>query len=176
MITTERLVLRQWRDEDREPYSAMMADPEVGYWLGGTQSTDSAMASIDRRTAHIAAHGFGFLAVERLSDRAFIGCAGLATLNDDAPLAPGVEIGWRFAKRAWGFGYASEAAQAVLADGFSRIGLAEIVAFTAQSNARSRAVMERIGMRRDEGRGFDHPALAADHPLLRHVVYFATPR
>ncbi len=176
MITTERLILRQWRDQDREPYVAMMADPEVGYWLGGTQSREDALAAIDRRRHRIAESGFGTLAVERRADGAFLGCAGLARLAEDVPIAPGVEIGWRFARSAWGAGYASEAAAAILRDGHTRLELREIVAFTAESNARSRAVMERLGMRRDESRDFDHPALAPDHPLRRHVVYVASAR
>ncbi len=176
MITTDRLVLRQWQDDDLEPYVAMMADPEVGYWLGGTQSREDALTAIDRRRHRIAESGFGMLAVERQADRAFLGCAGLDRLAEDVPIASGVEIGWRFQRSAWGLGYASEAAAAILRDGFTRLELGEIVAFTAESNARSRAVMERLGMRRDAGRDFDHPALAPDHPLLRHVVYVAAAR
>ena len=85
-----------------------------------------------------------------------------------------MEIGWRLAREAWGHGYASEAARALLKEGFERLNLPEIVAYTAESNLRSRAVMERVGMRRDVSRDFDHPALAKDHPLRRHVVYAAT--
>jgi RimJ/RimL family protein N-acetyltransferase len=176
MIETERLLLRQWRDEDREPYAAMMADPEVGYWLAGTQTREQSLAAIDRFQAELDANGFGMLAVERRSDSAFIGAAELERLKSSMPIAPGHEIGWRFACHAWGRGYASEAARALLTDGFERLGLSEIVAFTAVSNSRSRAVMERIGMRHDASRDFDHPALAPDHPLLRHVVYVASAR
>jgi RimJ/RimL family protein N-acetyltransferase len=171
MIETERLILRPWRGADIAPYAAMMADPEVGYWLGGTRSGDEANAQIDRFDAHLAAQGFGLMAIERRSDGAFLGAAGLEALTPDSPLAPGVEIAWRLARAAWGAGYATEAARAVLDDGFGRLGLREIVAFTANSNVRSRAVMERLGFTRSPDRDFDHPALAADHPLRPHVVY-----
>ena len=176
MIQTERLILRQWREEHREPYAAMMADPEIGYWLAGTQTRDQSLAAIDRFQAELDANGFGMMAAERRNDGAFIGAVELELLKPSMPIAPGHEIGWRFARHAWGCGYASEAARALLADGFERLGLAEILAFTAVSNTRSRAVMERIGMRHQASRDFDHPALAADHPLLRHVVYVATAR
>jgi ribosomal-protein-alanine N-acetyltransferase len=94
-------------------------------------------------------------------------------VREDIAFAPAVEVGWRLAREAWGHGYATEAARAALDDGFSRVGLAEIVSFTAVSNRRSRAVMERLGLVRDPARDFDHPKLAADHPLRRHVVYAA---
>ncbi len=175
MMTTERLLLRAWRPEDREPYAAMMADPTVGYWLAGTQTREAAFAAVDRLEEELARLGYGGLAVERRGDGAFLGCVALADLGDEMPIAPGVEIGWRFARHAWGHGYAAEAARALLADGFLRLGLPEIVAFTASSNAKSQAVMTRIGMRRDETRDFDHPRLERDHALLRHVVYVATP-
>ena len=174
MIETERLVLRRWRLEDLKPYAAMMADPDVDYWLGGFSTPQTALAAPVVFEARLEETGFGFLAVERRTNREFLGAAGLMLLEGGEPLSPGIEIGWRFARAAWGFGYASEAAHALLYDGFARLNLSEIVAFTAKINARSRGVMERIGMRRDAARDFNHPKLAADHPLLRHVVYAAT--
>jgi RimJ/RimL family protein N-acetyltransferase len=82
-----------------------------------------------------------------------------------------VEMAWRLARPYWGRGYASEAARAALDFGFSKVGLAEIVAYTVPHNHRSRGVMERIGMVRDEQGDFDHPILAEGHPLRRHVLY-----
>lgn len=149
----------------------MMADPEVTYWLGGGQDAAQAEAHIARMESVFDAAGFGIWAIERRADGAFLGSAGLAPVRDDIPFAPAVEVGWRLARSAWGHGYSTEAAAASLADGFSRIGLTEIVSFTAISNRRSRAVMERLGMVRDAAHDFDHPKLAANHPLRPHVVY-----
>jgi RimJ/RimL family protein N-acetyltransferase len=174
MIITDRLMLRRWRPEDREPYAAMMTDPEVGYWLGSTQTREVVIASMERFNVGLEANGYGFFAMERRTDSQFIGAVELADLNPVLPLAPGHELGWRLARHAWGHGYATEAAHALLRFGFDRLNFPEILAFTAVSNTRSHAVMERLGMRRDESRDFDHPALAADHPLRRHVVYIAT--
>ena len=176
MINTERLILRRWRPEDKEPYVAMMADPEVGYWLGGFRAREVALADIELWDSAIARDGFGFFALERRTDGAFLGAAALLVLPADRLPGPSHELGWRLAREAWGFGYATEAARALLGLGFDRLNLSEILAFTAETNARSRSVMERIGMRRDESRDFDHSALAADHPLRRHVVYVASPR
>jgi RimJ/RimL family protein N-acetyltransferase len=173
MIETPRLRLRPWRGADRAPNAAMLADPDVGYWLGATQTEEDANAGVDRAIAHLAAHGFGLLAIERKSDGAFLGAAGLLSLREGHPIGPGVEIGWRLTRSAWGGGVATEAARALLEDGFSRLGLEEIVAFTTVSNQRSRAVMQRLGMIRQPARDFDHPSLAEDHPLRPHVLYSA---
>ena len=71
----------------------------------------------------------------------------------------------------WGQGYATEAAAAALEDGFGRLGLDEIVAYTTPVNHRSRAVMARLGMSRDPDEDFDHPRVPETHPLRRHVLY-----
>jgi ribosomal-protein-alanine N-acetyltransferase len=89
----------------------------------------------------------------------------------EAHFTPAVEIGWRLARRHQGFGYASEAARAVLAHGFERVGLDEIVSFTVPANTASRRVMEKIGMLRDPAGDFDHPSLPEGSPLRRHVLY-----
>jgi RimJ/RimL family protein N-acetyltransferase len=171
VIETERLILRRWREDDLAPYAAMMADPDVTYWLGGGQSFDEARAHIDLLDLGFERLGFGILAIERKDDGAFVGSAGLFPVGENIPFAPAVEVGWRLARSAWGNGYATEAAHALIEDGFTRAGLAEIVSFTAETNVRSQAVMRRLGMRRDPIRDFEHPKLAVDHPLRPHVVY-----
>lgn len=82
----------------------------------------------------------------------------------------GVEAGWRLARPAWGHGYATEAARAVLGRAFGELGLAEVLAVTAATNARSRAVMRRLGMTRDPDEDFDDPDVP-EGPLRRSVVY-----
>ncbi len=173
MIETDRLILRRWRPADRAPYAAMLADPEVGDWLGGVVKGAEADAQIDRAESELGTSGWGYLALERKADGVFLGRAGLRPIYDHLPLAPGIEIAWTLARAAWGQGYATEAARTLLEDGFTRRGLDEILAFTAQTNRRSRAIMERLGMVRDPARDFDHPRLAQGHPLRRTVVYVA---
>ncbi len=70
-----------------------------------------------------------------------------------------------------GRGLVSAVMPSILADGFARLPVDEILAFTARSNVRSQAVMQRLGFSREEGRDFDHPSLAEDHPLRSHVMY-----
>ena len=174
MIETERLVLRRWKPEDLDPYAAIMADPEVADWLSGPMTREQSAAGIARFEGWFERDGFGIFAVERRSDEALIGAIGLGRLDDRyalTPVAGMVEIGWRLARSTWGAGFASEGARAVLDDAFGRLALKSIVAFTAEANARSRAVMERLGFARAAERDFDHPSLAEGHPLRRHVVY-----
>ncbi|MFO1159535.1 MAG: GNAT family N-acetyltransferase [Reyranellaceae bacterium] len=124
---------------------------------------------VDRIEAHFDKHGFGLWAVELRDGAPFIGFTGLSVPGFDAPFMPCVEIGWRLAAAHWGRGYATEAARLALDYGFGSAGLAEIVSSTAATNLRSRAVMERLGMRRDPSDDFDHPSLPEGH-ALRHVL------
>jgi RimJ/RimL family protein N-acetyltransferase len=169
--TTERLVLRDWRDTDREPFAELNADPRVAEFLGEPMRRAASDALIDRIVAHWASDGHGLWAVERVADGAFLGFAGLAAPSFEAAFTPCVEVGWRFAAASWGHGYATEAARAALRFGFEDLGLGEIVSFTTVANVRSRAVMERLGMTRDRADDFDHPQLAPDDPLRPHVLY-----
>jgi len=173
MITTDRLILRQWRDSDLDPWAALNADPEVMRHFPAvhTRLESDAMAAGNRD--YIDQHGFGLWAVELRSDGQFLGFVGLKGLPEANPLAPAVEAGWRLASQAWGRGYATEAATAAMADGFERLGLERIVAFTARQNLPSQAVMGRLGMTRRDDLDFDHPALPAGHRLSRHLVWEA---
>ncbi len=174
MLQTDRLILRAFRDEDREPFAALNGDPRVGAWLGGTLDRAGSDAMIERINAHIDEHGWGLWAAERRADRRLIGMIGLSTVKAEAlPVGPAVEMGWRLAPEAWSGGYATEGARAALAWGLANLDAPEIIAFTAASNLKSQAVMARIGMIPAPARDFDHPRLAPDHPLLRHVVYAA---
>ncbi len=171
MLRTPRLILREWRAADVAPFAALNRDPEVMEHFPALLSPEESAASAERAQAHIARHGFGFWAVEAPGVAPFIGFVGLAQVSFEAPFTPAVEIGWRLARAYWGQGYATEAARAAVADGFGRLDLAEIVAFTVPGNWRSRRVMERLGAIRDQVGDFDHPRLPEGHPLRPHVLY-----
>ncbi|MBS0360821.1 MAG: GNAT family N-acetyltransferase [Proteobacteria bacterium] len=174
MIETGRLVLRPPTDRDRDAIAAINGDPRVGEWLAGPMDRAGSDAFVDRMLAHQAEHGFSFWAVEAKATGEVAGLAGLATMGADLPPGPCVEVGWRFSPASWGHGYASEAGRAALDWGFANRGWPEIIAITATINLRSQAVMRRIGMAPDPARDFEHPKLAADHPLRRHVLFSAT--
>ncbi len=171
ILTTPRLLLRPWRDDDREPVAAITGDPDVmRYFLRGRDRAQSD-AWVARVRAHFDRHGFGIWAVEAPGVAPLIGFVGLSTVPDNIPSAPAVEAVWTLGKAYWRQGYVTEAARAAMQDGFERLRLAEIVAFTAVVNAPSRGVMEKLGMRRDPADDFDHPSVPQGHALCRHVVY-----
>lgn len=168
---TPRLLLRRWRPSDRDALARLNADPEVMEHFPSTLDRAASDATADRIAAHFETNGFGLWAVEVQGGEPFIGFAGLMVPRFQAHFTPAVEIGWRFARAAWGHGYASEAAREALRIGFTELGLSSIVSFTVPNNLRSRRVMERLGMRRDPGDDFEHPLLPEKSPLRRHVLY-----
>ena len=173
-ITTPRLHLRQWRDEDLPAFAAMNADPIVMEFFPKRLERGESDALASRIREGFARRGFGLWAVEVSGVADFVGFVGLAVPSFETHFTPCVEIGWRLAREHWGRGYATEAARAALAFGFRELGLDEIVSFTAAINVRSRRVMERIGMTHTPSDDFDHPALPEGHPLRLHVLYRAT--
>jgi RimJ/RimL family protein N-acetyltransferase len=113
----------------------------------------------------------GRFAIARKSDGALLGACGLMPSYPSVPLPPYIDMGWRLSRSAWGHGYATEAATAVMQDGFARLGLESIIAITAAINVRSWSVMERLGMARDAARDFDSPEHAEGDPMRPTVVY-----
>lgn len=173
VLRTDRLVLRPWRESDREPHAAMNADPEVMEFFPSVMDRAGSDEWFDRIQQRWEEYGFGLLAVD--DAQGFIGFIGLAVPRFELPFwhlaDPPVEIGWRLVRRAWGRGLATEGARACLQWAFTGLGLPEVLSWTAEVNMRSRAVMERLGMQHDPRDDFDHPKLAATSPLRRHVVY-----
>jgi ribosomal-protein-alanine N-acetyltransferase len=170
-LVTERLVLRCWQPSDREPFAELNADPEVMRYFPAPLDRRASDAFADRIEAAFAERGYGLWAVEVVATGEFIGFTGLAWQTFEAHFTPAVEVGWRLARSAWGHGYASEAARAALEFGFGTAGLDEIVSMTTETNLRSRAVMERIGMTRRPEDDFEHRSLPEGHPLRPHVLY-----
>jgi RimJ/RimL family protein N-acetyltransferase len=164
------------KPEDRDPFAALNADPQVMRYFPTTLTRTESDRLADRIETNIRTRGFGFWAVEPLDDGQFAGFVGINIVPFDEHFTPCVEVGWRLARPLWNRGYATEAARAALAFGFDVRNLQEIVAFTAVGNARSRRVMEKLGMTHNPADDFDHPGIEVGHPLRRHVLYRATPR
>jgi len=170
-LTTERLLLRRWRDADRLPFQRMNADPRVMEFMPGLLSSAASDELITRIEAHFEQHGFGPFAAELREDGGFLGYIGLHIPTFHAEFMPAVEIAWRLAAGYWGRGLATEGARAVARHAFEELGLAGLVSFTVPENLRSRSVMEKLGMTHDPRDDFDHPNLPVDHRLRRHVLY-----
>ncbi|MGI8447461.1 MAG: GNAT family N-acetyltransferase [Streptosporangiaceae bacterium] len=174
VIRTERLLMRRWREDDREPFAALNADPEVMRYFPAPLDRAASDAMMDRIEDLFGRQGFGLWALEvagpeLASTGEFIGFTGLNPMPPGVPGAGGMEVGWRLARQAWHHGYATEAAVAAAGVAFGGAGLAEIWSMTAVANEPSQAVMRRLGMSLHAG--FDHPAVEAGHPLRPHVAY-----
>ena len=175
-LRTPRLLLRTWRDSDREPFAAMNADPEVMRWFPSTHTREQSDTGVDRFLAHHDRHGWTAWALEVVdSDRGasdFVGFLGLVEPTFAPPFAhadPCVEIGYRIARPWWGMGLATEAGRAALDFAFGTARLDEVVSFTVPPNLRSQAVMQRLGMRYDGV--FQHPRATDDEWWGPHVLY-----
>ena len=165
---TERLILRNWQDSDTEAYIALNQDPEVLRYFPRLYSKDESIADIVEYKQLLIERGYTIYACELKACGAFIGFVGLYP-RDDMPFSPCVEIGWRLAKKYWGYGYAPEAAIKCLEIGFNECNLHEIVSFTPTINTPSERVMQKIGMLHHDN--FYHYKVPEDHALSKHVLY-----
>ena len=170
-IATARLLLRRMRQEDREPFAALNADPRVMEHFLRLLDRAGSDAMVERIDERFEEKGYGLWAVEVVGGPAFVGIVGLWDATFDAHFTPAVEVGWRLVPEVWGRGYATEAAAAAIDDGLTRCGIDEVVSFTAAVNLPSRAVMERLGMVRDPAEDFEHPGAPSGHRLGPHVLY-----
>ena len=176
VLTTERLLLRTWKESDIPLMTAISSDPLVMEHFPSTQDLTATHALIDHINQHYEKFGYSAYAVEIKDTHEFIGFVGLNhppfTIPNFIPQGlPIVEIGWRLSSQHWGKGYATEAAKAVLHYAFTELKLSEIISFTVVANTKSRHVMEKIGLHHSEADDFDHPQLDDDSPLRRHVLY-----
>ncbi|MGB3832826.1 MAG: GNAT family N-acetyltransferase [Mesorhizobium sp.] len=175
-LRTERLILRNWEERDRELFHRINSDDRVMEFFPFRRNRAEADAKMDELRAAIDRDGFGFAAAEIAASGECIGFVGLSR-TDHLPFLPAgsIEIGWRLAREYWGHGHVTEASRAWLDFGFETLAVPEIVSFAVWNNRRSTAVMERIGMTADPSRDFDHPYVPGTHPhLRRHAFYTLT--
>lgn len=172
-LRTERLLLRRWRDSDRDAFHALNRDPDVMATIGPVMSRAESDAFLNRLDERFEADGYGLWCVDLAGEP--IGYTGFM-----APwFRPGVEIGWRIRSEHWGRGYAPEAATACLDVGLRAgdaggIGFDEVLTFTAAVNDKSIRVMHKLGFERDPDGDFDHPGVPATSRLRPHVLYRMT--
>ena len=166
-----RLILRPWQDRDREPFAAIVADPEVMRFYPATRLRPEADAWIDRMIARYEDGTANFMAVERKSDGALMGLLGTGDITFLIPTAPRLEIGWLLGKQYWGQGYAPEGALVMRAHAFDTLHAPDVVAFTAALNKPSQRVMAKLQMLRDPSADFEHPNVPVGNPLRPHVLY-----
>ncbi len=168
-LETERLVLREWRDDDLDDFLAIRRDPKVMATLGPLQSRAEVAATIERMQKHQSEHGHCFWVVEHKQDQCLIGWCGL--IRGKEPTTGKLEIGWALASDYWGKGYATEAAKCSMYWSFKTFPDEAIWSITSVDNVGSRGVMEKLGMTYQPGLDFDHPEVDPESELLRHVTY-----
>ena len=171
MLETDRLILRNWKSSDYQPFFQLNSDPRVMEFMPKLLAKEESDAFADKIAQLIKENGFGLWALERKDNGHFIGFTGLNAPTWKAHFTPCVEVGWRLDYGAWGNGFATEAAKVALEFGFDELDLQEVVSFTVPHNLRSRRVMERISLSRDIEGDFEHPSLPKSDSLSLHVLY-----
>ncbi len=172
-ITTDRLILRNWRPGDIEPFAAMNADARVMEFFPATLNMAQSELVLKFVRSHFDTHGFSFWVIEDRASGEFAGLCGFMSIAGMLPFAPCVEFAVRMPIKFWGSGLATEASAALLDHGLDALQLPEIVAYTSVDNIRSRRLLERIGMVRDTDADFINPILTPDHRLQPFVLYRA---
>jgi ribosomal-protein-alanine N-acetyltransferase len=168
-LETPRLILRQWKESDYEPYIELNADKAVMEYFPSVLSRDETMAQISRIMAHIDKYGYGLFAVERRDNRQFIGFTGLSHVNFESYFTPCIEVGWRLSRENWDQGFATEAGSACIGLGLREQGIHSIYSFTSIHNKRSERVMQKLGM--EKIGTFLHPLISEGDFLKEHVLY-----
>jgi ribosomal-protein-alanine N-acetyltransferase len=170
------LILRGWTDADVEAWADMNADPRVMEYFPSTLTREQSYESAQRMRTELDELGYGWFVMERKDEPGFCGVLALCEVRWDPPFRPKREIGWRLPVHAWGSGYATEGARALLDFARDRLQWDEVVAFTAKINVRSQRVMHRLGMSHDPREDFMHPRVPEGHPIKPHVLYRAVLR
>ena len=170
--TTDRLILRDWRPEDRVTFMDHLNSPAVMRWLGGVQDAATYAAAFDRIDGYARDFGHTLWIVERKADNQLLGFCGLKRVNTEGAHNPGdMEIGWRLREDAWGQGVAKEAAIACLDLAFTRFDAPHVVAFTVAGNAGSWGLMERLGMTRRADLDYHDPRFGPDlNPTITYSI------
>lgn len=150
-LSTDRMILRPWHDDDYAPFYVMSSDPRVYEFLPVFPDKSACDAFIDKLREAFFRRGWGFWALENKDSGEFMGMAGMHEPGPEFGVGrPCVEIGWRLAPVFWGKGFALEAAREVMRFAFTELLLDELVSFTAVGNKRSFGLMERLGMEREK--------------------------
>lgn len=170
-LRAARLLLRRWRETDHAPFAALNADPMVMEYFPDRLTRAESDDLVAKIEAGFVTHSYGLWALEIRTTGEFVGFTGLTVSSFDAHFTPAVEVGWRLARSAWVMATRPWPVWCRSRLGFCDAGLDEIVSFTSETNVRSRAVMERIGMTHDPADDFDHPGLDETDLLRPHVLY-----
>lgn len=173
-LKTERLIIRNWKEEDRDLFHLINSDDTVMKYFPFRRTHAQSDKMMNELKDEVKELGYGYTAVELKETGECIGFCGLHHCKAEPVIAyENIEIGWRLATEYWGKGYITEAALRLIVYGFEELHLDEIISFAVHANDKSFAVMERIGMKRDASKDFDHPRVPDTHPDLKRHLYYA---
>jgi len=159
-ISTERLLATRLGDGDFDDIQLMHDDARVMATLGGVRAAEDTRRFLRTADEHWQRYGYGLWLLRARADGRFVGRGGLRHLEVGG--GPEVEVAYGFMPEAWGSGFATEIARAVLSVAFERIGLASVVAFALTDNLASHRVMRKVGLE------FERDIV---HAGLPHVLY-----
>ena len=168
-IETPRLILRDWKEGDIQPFADMNRNAHVMKYFLNSLSEEESLDFYNRIQDEFSQYGYGLYAVQKKEDGAFIGYTGFHRFNFDIDIAPGVEIGWRIRYEDWNKGFATEAAKACLLYANEHLPFDTVWSFTSLSNKSSERVMQKIGM--EKVKEFPHPLIPDGHSLKEHLLY-----
>jgi len=166
---SDRLIFRQWKEEDKIIFAQMNADPEVMKFFPKKLSKTESDVFAERIIEGIKTRNYGLWAAEIKTSKQFIGFIGFNYTDFKSDFTPCIEIGWRLGKDFWNLGYASEGAKAALLYGSQVLHFKEVYSFTSKLNLRSEKVMKKIGMQKEGD--FFHPKIDVSEALCEHVLY-----
>jgi ribosomal-protein-alanine N-acetyltransferase len=167
-LRTQRLTIRPFRRKDLSGLYELQSDPEATRFVGGVWTLESTRTVLHTIIANYARKHLEWYAVAERRTGAFVGVCFLTALSprwcEEIDAKAHVELGYRFVRRHWGQGYATEAAEAMLEWGFRRLELDEIVSIVRPENVASVRVLERLGMQLHQT--FYHHA----EPIRLHAI------
>lgn len=171
-LSTERLLLRQWKATDFDAFVKLNANAEVMRFFPSTLTPLQSIELARHLAAELELNAWGMWAVEQKSTGEFIGMVGLQqrTAEDGILDSSFIEIAWRIDQRFWGKELAPEAARAVLKYAFLTLNLESVYSLTALRNEPSIRVMQKLDML-NLNSDFQHPKLSQQHDLSWHCLF-----
>lgn len=170
-IETERLILRDWKEDDISTFSRINGDPLVMEYYPSRLDEKATEHLVKNFQKHIDKQDYGFFAAEHKADGAFMGFAGLSQVPKHMPIYPSVEMAWRLDYEYWGSGYATEAAEAILDFGFHEQSLEEVVAYCVYDHERAHAILEKLGFSSDKKDDFSYAPKSNSKALQDYVLF-----
>jgi RimJ/RimL family protein N-acetyltransferase len=177
---TPRLIIRELREQDAAGLTELHADPEATHFIGGVWQPGRAKEILPLIIRNYQTNKYEWFAVARKEDDAFLGVCWLGPLGakwcEALQIETPIELGYRYVRRHWGNGYATEAGQAMLRRGFEELELAEIVAIVRPDNVASDRVLNKLGMRYRKSATRDSDGVTVKYYTLSRDEYRAQVR